>query len=300
MVEIRRVETRRDIKEFIELPLRLYKNCPQFVPPIYSDEKKLLLSGGNTDEAESVFFLALRDGKTVGRIQAILHRQYNELKNERRVRFNRFDSYNDKEISRGLFGAVESWAREKGMCDVCGPLGYSDLDREGLLIEGFDEDSTFEEQYNYPYYAELIEDAGYAKEVDWLEFELRAPEKRNEMLSRVAKRALEMNKLHIADTNMSKRAYINKYADSFFECLDECYSKLYGTVPISAEQRKELIDQFMLIINPQFLVLICDESDKVMAFGLCFPAIGAALKKSGGRLTPFAIMKLLKLYFNQH
>lgn len=295
MVEIRRVETRRDIKEFIELPLRLYKNCPQFVPPIYSDEKKLLLSGGNTDEAESVFFLALRDGKTVGRIQAILHRQYNELKNERRVRFNRFDSYNDKEISRGLFGAVESWAREKGMCDVCGPLGYSDLDREGLLIEGFDEDSTFEEQYNYPYYAELIEDAGYAKEVDWLEFELRAPEKRNEMLSRVAKRALEMNKLHVADTNMSKRAYINKYADSFFECLDECYSKLYGTVPISAEQRKELIDQFMLIINPQFLVLICDESDKVMAFGLCFPAIGAALKKSGGRLTPFAIMKLLKL-----
>ena len=295
MVEIRRVETRRDIKEFIELPLRLYKNCPQFVPPIYSDEKKLLLSGGNTDEAESVFFLALRDGKTVGRIQAILHRQYNELKNERRVRFNRFDSYNDKEISRGLFGAVESWAREKGMCDVCGPLGYSDLDREGLLIEGFDEDSTFEEQYNYPYYAELIEDAGYAKEVDWLEFELRAPEKRNEMLSRVAKRALEMNKLHIADTNMSKRAYINKYADSFFECLDECYSKLYGTVPISAEQRKELIDQFMLIINPQFLVLICDESDKVMAFGLGFPAIGAALKKSGGRLTPFAIMKLLKL-----
>ena len=181
------------------------------------------------------------------------------------------------------------------MCDVCGPLGYSDLDREGLLIEGFDEDSTFEEQYNYPYYAELIEDAGYAKEVDWLEFELRAPEKRNEMLSRVAKRALEMNKLHVADTNMSKRAYINKYADSFFECLDECYSKLYGTVPISAEQRKELIDQFMLIINPQFLVLICDESDKVMAFGLCFPAIGAALKKSGGRLTPFAIMKLLKL-----
>lgn len=295
MVEIRRVETRRDIKEFIELPLRLYKNCPQFVPPIYSDEKKLLLSGGNTDEAESVFFLALRDGKTVGRIQAILHRQYNELKNERRVRFNRFDSYNDKEISRGLFGAVESWAREKGMRDVCGPLGYSDLDREGLLIEGFDEDSTFEEQYNYPYYAELIEDAGYAKEVDWLEFELRAPEKRNEMLSRVAKRALEMNKLHVADTNMSKRAYINKYADSFFECLDECYSKLYGTVPISAEQRKELIDQFMLIINPQFLVLICDESDKVMAFGLCFPAIGAALKKSGGRLTPFAIMKLLKL-----
>ena len=295
MVEIKRVETKRDIKEFIEFPLRLYKNCPQFVPPIYSDEKKLLLSGGNTPEAESVFFLAVRDGKTVGRIQGILHKQYNRLKGERRVRFNRFDSYDDKEISRALFGALEDWARGLGMSDVCGPLGYSDLDREGLLIEGFEEDSTFEEQYNYPYYAALLEDSGYAKEVDWLEFELRAPEKRNEMLTRVAKRALEMNKLHIADTNMSKKAYIDKYGDSFFDCLDECYNKLYGTVPITEDQRRELIDQFILIMNIKFAVFICDENERVVAFGLCFPAIGEALKKSGGRLTPTALLKLLKL-----
>ena len=298
MVEVKRVETKRDIKEFIELPLRLYKNCPYFVPPIYSDERRLLTSGGDTSEAQSVFFLALRGGETVGRIQGILHKQYNELKGERRVRFNRFDSYNDKEISRALFGALEDWAREQGMSDVCGPLGYSDLDREGLLIEGFEENSTFEEQYNYPYYAELIEDAGYAKEVDWLEFELRAPEKRNEMLSRVARRALEMNDLHIADTNTSKRAYINKYADSFFDCLDECYGELYGTVPISLEQRRELINQFMLLINPEFLVLICDASERVVAFGLCFPAIGDALKKSGGRLTPVALLKLMRLARN--
>ena len=295
MLEVRRVESRRDIKEFIELPLRLYKDCSYFVPPLYSDEYKLLTSGGNTPEARSAFFLAIRDGKTVGRIQGILHEQYNELKGERRVRFNRFDSYNDKEISRALFGALEAWAHENGMSEVCGPLGYSDLDREGLLIEGFEENSTFEEQYNYPYYAELIEDAGYAKEVDWLEFELKAPEQRNEMLSRVAKRALEMNKLHIADSNMSKKAYIEKYADSFFECLDECYSKLYGTVPISKEQQAELISQFMLVINPKFAVFICDESDRVVAFGLCFPAIGDALKKSGGRLTLPTLIKLMRL-----
>ena len=295
MVEIKRVETKRDVKEFIEFPLRLYRGCEYFVPPLYADEKKLILSGGNTDIAESVFFIAVRDGKTVGRIQGILHKQYNELHGEKRIRFTRFDSINDTEVSQALFEALEKWGEERGMTAVCGPLGYSDLDREGLLVEGFSENSTFEEQYNYEYYATLLENSGYEKEVDWLEFELRAPEKKNDMLKRVAERALELNKLHIAPTNMSKRKYIEKYGDSFFECLDECYSKLYGTVPISPEARKELIDQFLLIINIELAVFICDERERVVAFGLCFPAIGDAVKKSGGKLTLPALIKLLKL-----
>lgn len=295
MTEIYEVKTKRDIKDFIEFPLKLYRGCEYFVPPLYSDEKKLILEGGKPDLADSVFFLAKRDGKIVGRIQGILHRQYNELKSEKRVRFTRFDSIDDTEVSRALFSALEDWARARGMDTLCGPLGYSDMDREGLLIEGFSEDSTFEEQYNYEYYARLLEDAGYAKEVDWLEFELRAPEKRNEMLTRVAKRSLELNKLHLANTNMSKKAYIDKYGDSFFECLDECYGKLYGTVPISPDQRKELISQFLLIVNIKFAVFICDEQERVVAFGLCFPAIGDAVKKSGGRLTLPALIRLLRL-----
>ena len=295
MIEIVKVQTKKDVKEFIEFPLSLYKGCKQFAPPLYSDEKKLILSGGNKKIAESVFFLAKREGRTVGRIQGILQKQYNELHNEKRVRFTRFDSVNDVEVARSLFLAVEEWALSFGMDSVCGPLGYSDLDREGLLIEGFEEDSTFEEQYNYEYYGKLIESLGYEKDVDWLEFELKAPEKKNEMLERVAKRALELNKLHIASTDISKKAYIEKYSDSFFDCLDECYSKLYGTVPISNEERKAIIDQFILILNINYAVFICDENDRVVAFGLCFPGIADALKKSGGRLTPAAIIKLLKL-----
>ena len=295
MVTVREVKTKKDIKAFIEFPLKLYKNCDPFVPLMYADEKKLLTSGGNTDIADSVFFLAEKDGKIVGRIHGICHKQYNQLNNAKRVRFTRFDSIDDLEVSRALFSAVENWARGLGMTEVCGPLGFSDMDREGLLIEGFEENSTFEEQYNYDYYPKLIEDAGYAKEIDWLEFELRAPEKRNEMLARVAKRTLELNKLHIADTNMSKKKYIEKYSDSFFDCLDECYSKLYGTVPISPAQRKELIDQFIMLLNIKYLVFICDEDEKVVAFGLCFPCFGDALKKSGGRLTLPALLKLLSI-----
>ncbi len=293
MITVREVKSKKDIKAFIEFPLKLYKNCKYFVPPIYSDEKKLLLNGGKPSISESVFLLAEQDGRIVGRIQGILHKQYNELKDEKRVRFTRFDAIDDVNVSRALFSALESFAMSRGMDTLCGPLGYSDIDREGLLIEGFEENSTFEEQYNYSYYQRLIEDAGYKKEIDWLEFELSAPEKKNEMLPRVAARTLEINNLHIADTNMSKKAYIEKYADGFFDCLDECYSSLYGAVPISKEQRKEIIDAFMLIVNLKFAVFICDENEKVVAFGVCFPAIGDALKKNGGRLDPLTLIKIL-------
>lgn len=295
MLNIKEVKTARDIKEFIEFPLRLYKGNKYFVPPMYADEKKMIKEGGRPDIADSVFFLAERDGKTVGRIQGILHKQFNELNGTKRLRFTRFDSINDTEVSRALFGALEEWGKARGMDTVCGPLGYSDLDREGMLIEGFEENSTYEEQYNYEYYGALLEDAGYGKELDWLEFELRAPENPSPMLKKIAQRALEINKLHIAPTNMSKRKYIEKYSDSFFDCLDECYSKLYGTVPLTPEQRAELIEQFILIVNIKLAVFICDENDKVVGFGLCFPAIGDALKKSGGRLTIPAIIKLLSI-----
>lgn len=293
MVTVTEVKTKRDIKEFIELPLRLYKGRSEFVPPLYADEKKLILAGGKPKIADSVFFLAKRDGRTVGRISGIIQKQYNELHNESRVRFTRFDSVDDAEVAKALFSAVEEWGKARGMDTLCGPLGYSDLDREGLLIDGFDELSTFEEQYNYDYYPALVEAAGLTKEVDWLEFELTKPEKPNPMLSRVASRALELSKLHMADISMPKKAYINKYKDGVFTVIDECYSKLYGTVPISEGEKAELISQFMLILNNKYLPIILDENDRVVAFGLCFPSIGRAVQKSGGRLTPAALIKLL-------
>ncbi len=294
-VVISEVKTNRDIKEFVEFPLKLYKGNPHFVPLIYSDEVKLIKRGGEPEIADSVFLLARRGGKVVGRIQGILQKQYNELHNEKRIRFTRFDSINDKEVSRALFSALEDWGRERGMNQMCGPLGYSDLDREGLLIWGFDEDQTYEEQYNYEYYPELVEDAGLAKEVDWLEFELRAPEKKNEMLARVAQRSLELNKLHVASTDMSKKDYIAKYKDGFFECLEECYAHLYGVVPFTEKMKTELVEQFTLLVKKEFLIFICDENDRVVSFGLGFPNFGEALKKSGGRLTPAALLRVLKI-----
>lgn len=298
MIEIREVKTNKDIKAFIEFPLKLYKKCPWFVPPLYMDEKKLLKTYAQNPEADSVFYLAWEDGKVVGRIQGIVQKQYNKIHNTTQMRFTRFDALEDQRIADALFAAVEKWGAQKGMTEICGPLGYSDLDREGLLVEGFEEDTTFEEQYNYSYYGPMIEKVGFTKDVDWLEYELRMPEKRNEMLSRVAQRTLELNKLHVASTDMSKREYIAKYQDGFFDCLDVCYRDLYGTVPLTREAQKELVDQFVLIVNKEYLIIICDEQENVVAFGLCFPGIGRAVQKSGGRMTPATLIRLLKTVRN--
>lgn len=295
MLTVKEVTTRRDVKDFIEFPLELYKDCPYFVPPLYSDEKKLLLAEKSTGITDTVFYLAKDDNKTVGRIQGIIQKQHNEIHGAAQVRFTRFDCIDDKRVAAMLLNTVEKWGKERGMQEICGPLGANDLEREGLLVEGFDENSTFEEQYNFEYYKTLIEASGYEKDVDWLEYELRKPEKRNEMLSRVAKRAMELSKLHVASTeNISKKKYIEKYRDGFFECLDVCYRDLYGTVPITKQAQDELIKQFMLIVNKEYAVFICDESEKVVGFGLCFPAIGDAIKKSRGRLTPAALIRILK------
>ena len=146
MVTVREVKSSRDIREFVELPLRMYKGCPWFVPALYGDEKRILKSGGNNDEVESIFLLAERDGKTVGRIQGIVEKKYDKRRDSAQARFSRFDSIDDEKVARALFDAVEKWAAGKGMTELCGPLGFNDLDREGLLIEGFEEESTFEEQ----------------------------------------------------------------------------------------------------------------------------------------------------------
>ena len=293
MVKIKRVETKKDIREFIEFPLRLYKDCPQFVPPIYSDEKKLLLSGGNTPDAESVFFLAEKDGETVGRIQGILHKQYNKLKNEKRVRFNRFDSLNDTEISRALFEAVENWALSKGMDTVCGPLGFSDLEREGLLVEGFEHLATFEEQYNAEYYGGLIEKLGYAKEVDWTESMIKAPADYDGSLDKMTDFIMKRYKLHFGPAK-SVNEFLKLYADKFFELLDKSYAHLYGTVPFTDGMKKMMIANFKLIVKLKYVAVILDENDNLVCLGICFPSIAKAVQKSGGRLTPATLVRILR------
>ncbi|MBR2336444.1 MAG: hypothetical protein IKA61_00660 [Clostridia bacterium] len=294
MVTVKEVKTRKDAKSFINFPLNLYKNCPYYVPPLYGDEKALFKKETiYSEQADSIFFLAEENGKTVGRIQGILQRVSNEKWAQKRVRFTRFDSIDRQDVADALFGAVENWAKQKGMEEVVGPLGYSDLEREGLLIEGFDQISTFEEQYNYEYYAKLIENAGFNKEIDWIENKLYAPEKVDPRIHDISSQMMEKYGLRFSDEKTS-RQFVKKFGDGFFDILDKTYVEIYQSVPFTEKMKRDLIKGFSLIVNVDYAIVILDKNDNIVAFALAFPNIGKDLVGSKGKLTPRVILKLLK------
>lgn len=294
MIEVKEVKSRKQIKEFIEFPLNLYKNNEYFVPPLYVDEKAMFKSNYHYyDQAESVFYNAYKDGKIVGRIQGIIQFASNEKWNQKRVRFTRFDSINDQEVANTLFKAVEDWGKNKGMTEIVGPLGFSDQEREGLLVEGFEELATFEEQYNFSYYQNLIESLGYAKEVDWVERQLRAPKVLDDRLERVSDMMLKKHNLRIVKCK-SINDFLKEYGDAFFDIVEKTYDELYQTVPFTENIKKQLISSFKLVVNPKYILVIVDENNKVVCFGLAIPSLSKAVQKSGGRLTLPTIIKIFK------
>lgn len=294
MIEIKEALTKKQQKEFLEFPLKMYKDNPYFVPPLYGDEKKIFRPDFvYNDTCEAVYFNAYDGEKMVGRISGILQKAANAKNNERRVRFTRFDAIDDQAVADALFAAVEDWAISKGMDAVCGPLGFSDLEREGLLVEGFDQLSTFEEQYNAEYYGRLIENCGYEKEVDWLESKIYLPEDDDGRLEKTAEYIMKRYNLHFGEAK-NTRDFIDRYGDAFFELLDVAYENIYGTVPFTPGMKKMMIDNFMLIIDLEHVAVILDEDNRLVCLGICFPSIAKAVQKSQGHLTPAAIVRLLK------
>ncbi len=293
-VEVIEVRTKKQQREFLNFPLKLYKDVKYFCPPLYGDEKKIFRADYvYYDQSEAVYYNAYRDGVMVGRISGILQKAHNEKTGQKRVRFTRFDSVNDQKVADALFEAVENWAASKGMDTVFGPMGFSDLEREGLLIEGFDQMSTFEEQYNYDYYQTLIENRGYVKEVDWNESRIYLPDEPDERMNALAERIMKRYELHISQAKNTDD-FINKYADQFFDLLDKSYADVYGTVPFTDGMKKMLIQNFKLIIDLKHVGVVLDKNDRPVCFGLCFPSISEAVRKSDGHLTPAALVRLLK------
>jgi len=295
MVDVRLVSTKKEQKEFVNFPLKLYKNNPYFVPPLYGDEMAIFKKDYMYyDQAEAVYFNAYRDGVMVGRISGILQTAANKKWGQNRARFTRFDSIDDQEVADALFAAVEDWAKSKQTDEIVGPLGFSDLEREGLLIEGFDELATFEEQYNAAYYQKLIENCGYVKNVDWVERQLRIPEQGfDPHIGELSRKMMEKYNLHFGSARTTKQ-YLNKYVEQIFHIWDETYDKIYGTVPFTDKVKTQILAQFKLVINKRFLSVILDENENIVAFGVVFPSMAKAVQKSGGKLTLRCLMRLLR------
>ncbi|MGN1227317.1 MAG: N-acetyltransferase, partial [Christensenellales bacterium] len=269
-IEVKEVTSKKMQKEFLNFPLNLYKDCKYFVPPLYGDEKQIFNKNYMYyDTCEAIYFNAYKDGEIVGRISGIIQHQANEKMKEKRVRFTRFDAINDQEVANALFDAVVSWAKSKGMEKVCGPLNFSDLEREGLLIWGFEEISTFEEQYTYEYYPTLIENYGFKKEVDWVEYKIYPAKEIDPKIQRISEMVQKRYDLHIANEKSTAKL-IKKYKDGIFECLNQGYKDLYGVVPYTEKMKKQLIKQFKMIIDINFVVVVCDKDENVVGFGLAF------------------------------
>ncbi len=294
MIEVKEVKTKRQQRDFLNFPIRLYKGNPYFVPPLWIDEKKIFRKDYvYHDTCDDVFYLAYKDGKVAGRISGILQKAANAKNSQKRVRFIRFDCIEDFEVAKALFEAVENWARSLGMTEVCGPLGYSDLEREGLLIDGFEELSNFEEWYNAPYYADFIERLGYRTEVEWNESQLRYPKEGAEEVHKLADFILKRYKLHLGPSK-NANDFIRKYIDGVFAVLDRSYENVYGTVPFTDGMKRLMIDNFKMIVSPKRTAVILDEDEKVIAFAISFSSIAKAVQKGNGHITIRNVFPLLR------
>jgi GNAT superfamily N-acetyltransferase len=292
-IEMREVKTLGDLKKFIGFPYKLYKNHPYWVPPLFMDEMNTLRKDKNPafEHCEAKYWLAYKNKRIVGRIAAIINQLYIDKWKNKFARFGWIDFIDDKEVSKALLETAENWAKEKGMTAVHGPLGFTDLDYEGMLIEGFDELGTLATIYNYPYYPEHITQLGYKKDTDWMEYELPVPEEPNEKIARVAEIALRRNKLRLLNARNKKE--LLKYAKDLFDLIDVAYSNLYGVVPLTEKQVNAYVKQYFGFVKPEFVPVILDEKGKMVAFGVTMPSLSKALQKCRGRILPFGFIHLL-------
>lgn len=295
MIEIIEVKTKKQVRDFTFFPLKLYKNCPYYVPPFISDELVLFNKKKNANliDNEIVGFLAYKDKKVVGRIAGILQNKDNEITGKKRVRISRVDFIDDYDVSSALFSSVEAWAKSKGMNEVHGPLGFNDLEREGLLIRGFDELSDFEENYSYEYYPKHFEKLGYGKSVDWNEYSVSIPDAIDPKLQRLAEVVKKRYKIDTVESK-HKNKIIDKYKEPIFGLIEECYGPLYGVVPLNERLKDQFISQFKLLLTMDYLTLVVDENDTLVGFGLVFPSLAKAMQKTKGRILSPHIFSLLK------
>jgi GNAT superfamily N-acetyltransferase len=294
MVEIQEVQKKRDLKKFVHCQFDLYKDCEQWIPPLVADELKTLRKDKNPafEYCDAKYWLAYRQNRVVGRIAGIINNRYIEKWKNRYARFGWVDFIDDEEVSKALFDTVEGWAREKGMNGVHGPLGFTDFDSEGMLVEGFDEMGTMVDIYNYAYYKDHVERLGYSKDVDWVEFEVKTPKEIPEKALRVAEIVLKRNKLRIVEAKSTKE--LLQYGRAVFEVIDEAYKNLYSFAPLSERQVDMYINQYFPHIVADYVVLVVDEEDKPVAFVLGYPSLSQALKKSKGKLFPFGWIYMLR------
>ncbi|WP_352421891.1 GNAT family N-acetyltransferase [Proteiniphilum sp.] len=286
-VIINKVRTKEDLKKFIQFGIDLYEGNEYFVPPLIYDERATLSPSKNPafDHCDANYFLACRDDQIVGRIGVFINHKANEKWNERNARFGFVDFIDDSEVVDALFGAAESWARSRGMEKIHGPLGFTDLDHEGMLVEGFDQISTLSTIYNYPYYVDHMERMGYIKDQDWVEFLITIPREMPERFLRASEIVKKRSGLDVK--HLESKKDVLPYARDIFKLINRAYKDLYGYVELTERQIDYYVDMYIPMLRLEFLTLVIRQEDnKLVGVGIGLPSIARALQKAKGKFMP--------------
>jgi len=289
------IPLKKFLKPYVKFGIELYKGNPCFVPPLILDEINTLLPQENPafDFCRAQSFMAYRDGKPVGRITGIINDAYNRKVNRKILRFGFVDFINDDSVVDALFQAVATWGKKHGMTEIVGPMGFSDMDREGMLIEGFDEMGTMATIYNFPYYKDQMVRMGFVKEADWIEFRMTVPDSVPEKYQRIADIVARRFGLRRFESK-SRKVLKEKYGRAIFELINDAYKDLYGYVALSTRQVEYYIDMYLGLLRLDDLCLIVDSDDKLVGVGISMPSLSQALRKSSGKLFPTGWFHLLK------
>jgi len=293
-IEIRQVITLKDLKKFVDFPFQLFKGNTFWVPPLKFDEINTLRKDKNPafDFCEAEYWIAYHDGIPVGRIAGIINPIEFQRWNTRLVRFGWIDFIDDPEVSHALIERVKEWGKSKGMTGIHGPLGFNDMDAEGMLIEGFDEISSLSAIYNYPYYRDHMEKLGFRKATDFVQFEVKVPAEIPEKVERLTRIVLEKYNLRLLNAHKAKE--IRPYAIKMFAMYNDAFRDLYGFTALSQKQMDYYTKMYFGFIRPEFVSLVLDARDNVVGFGITMPSLALALQKAKGSLLPFGFIHLLR------
>ncbi len=293
-VQIQEVVTKKELNKFIQFPNRLYKGNPYYIPALNMDERKTFSTKNPSREYCNLrLWLAYKDNKIVGRIAGIINTRANELFKQKKVRFGWFDTINDIEVCRALVNTVEQWGLENNLTEIHGPLGFTDMDKECLLVKGFDVLSSTSNWYNYEYYIELLEKTGFKSECEWIQYEIPASQPVPDKIERINELIKEKYKLKVPEFKSLKKE-IMPYARKFFHALNASFEGLYGFVPLTEKEIDWYLKQYFPFLKPQFISLIIDEMDEIAGFGVSLPSLSRAYQKAKGRLFPFGWYHLLR------
>ena len=299
---IKKVADKKDLKAFIRFNYELYKNNPYAVPDLYDDMLNTFSPKKNAafEFCESDYFLAYQDGKLVGRVAAIINHRANETWNKKEVRFGWIDFIDNPEVSKALLQEVERWGKAKGMTEIVGPLGFTDMDAEGMLIEGFDQLSTMATIYNYPYYPQHMERLGYEKAADWVEFKLRVPDRLPDKFVRIAEIIMQKYNLKIKKLKNRKEIEQYGYGQKIFDLIIEAYAPLYGFSKMTQGQIDQYVKMYLPMLDLRMVTLVEDAEKNLVAVGISMASMSEALQKAKGKLLPFGWFHLLKALFVKH